>query len=57
MELETTKQKSHRGSFSFNEASVEIKEFKAGGSSQPLGACLNPFPYYLGANSKKMAAV
>lgn len=40
-ESETTEQKSHRGSFSFIGASVEIKEFKAEGSSKLEGACLN----------------
>ncbi|KAK7848170.1 hypothetical protein CFP56_005444 [Quercus suber] len=57
MELETTKQKSDRGSFSFNEASMEIKEFKAGGSAELRGACLNPNPPQLSTDSEKGAAL
>lgn len=57
MESETTNQKSRRASFSFNGASVEIKEFKAGGSFELVSACLNPIPNQLSVDSEKIAAV
>lgn len=57
MELKITKQKSDRGSFSFNRASVEMKEFKAGGLAKLGGACLNPSPHQLSADSEKEAAL
>ncbi|KAK7841090.1 hypothetical protein CFP56_015785 [Quercus suber] len=57
MESEITKQKSDRGSFSFNGVSVEMKEFKAGGSAELGGAYLNPSPHQSSADSEKGAAL
>nr|POF19052.1 hypothetical protein CFP56_42390 [Quercus suber] len=57
MESKITKQKSDRGSFSFNGASVEMKEFKAEGSAELGGAYLNPSPHQSSADSEKGAAL